>query len=59
MKYSKDETEANARLITAAPDLLWACEFALDVLLIDGDKANAIHWLKKALTKAEATPCPF
>jgi hypothetical protein len=54
--HSEEELNANARLISSAPDLLWACEFALDVLLINGDKDNAIHWLKKALAKAEATP---
>ena len=48
------EIKANANLIAAAPDLYEACQFALDVLLIDGDKDNAKYWLKKALTKAKS-----
>ena len=46
------ENVANAQLIASAPDLYEACQFALDVLLIDGDKENAKFWLKQALDKA-------
>ncbi len=53
--YAKklNDHEANANLISAAPNMYDACRFALGVLLIDGDKDNAKYWLKKALSKAE------
>lgn len=54
-----DEREANARLISAAPDLLEAAQEALDELIlcwgasiIDTDTKRAIDGLRKAIAKA-------
>lgn len=50
---TKNQSQANARLISAAPDLLDACDFALTILEAlgngSGDAANAC---RAALAKA-------
>lgn len=43
-------TEANARLIAAAPDLLAACRIAAEYSSLDGDDSRAI---RAAIAKAE------
>lgn len=58
----KKEDVANARLIAAAPDLLKAAEYGLQILQecyinepvgCGCDACNAIHWLEKTIAKAE------
>ena len=55
--FDKETTEANARLIAASPDLLAACEFALECL-VDWDRENgeAGDMLRTAIAKAKGTP---
>lgn len=48
-----EETEANARLIASAPELLEACKLAVNEYHLDGNCANAIAELKQAISKAE------
>jgi hypothetical protein len=56
----KDEEEANARLIAAAPDLLSACEHAMTLLspfddagLSLGLGPDALYPIKSAIVKAK------
>lgn len=49
-----DEREANASLIAAAPDLLFALEFIVEELKrSDGDPFDALHDAEKAINKAK------
>ena len=51
---SDDETDANARLIAAAPDLLEACKDALDALYHAEDTMEPLREsLRAAISKAE------
>ena len=54
MRRDPFESEANARLIAASPDLLAACEFALECL-VDWDRENgeAGDMLRTAIAKAK------
>jgi hypothetical protein len=53
------ESQANARLIAAAPDLLAACQAALKVMCVDGEN-DLEEWnvtlskIEAAIAKAEA-----
>jgi hypothetical protein len=52
-----DETEANAALIAAAPDLLEACKVALSVLIREGaSEFHAQPLLRDAIIKADPAP---
>jgi hypothetical protein len=48
-----EEAEANARLIAAAPDLLAACERALEKLNLIGGLPATIRVLQEAISKAK------
>ena len=50
---SKGEPEANARLITAAPDLLEACKYTIEQLRDIKGKTFPISPILNAITKAE------
>lgn len=47
------QTEANVRLIAAAPDLFEACIAARDVLCYGGDRQVVVRLIDKAIKKAE------
>jgi hypothetical protein len=51
---TKHECEANARLIAAAPELLEACQFALDLSLgnIKGDRYDLQNRMQEVIRKA-------
>jgi len=52
----EDEAKANARLIAAAPDLLAACEAAMDMILSDYHpihKPKQFAVIKAAIAKAK------
>ncbi len=52
--YHKEDAEANARLIAAAPNLLAACEFTLEVIGKSfSEQAEAKVRLAQAITEAE------
>lgn len=44
----RDQRDANARLIAAAPELLAACK-----MLLDGDPCEGVRLARLAITKAE------
>ena len=48
---SQETIDANARLIAAAPDLLWACKETLKIFA-DEDPRD-LQWLRDAIEKAE------
>ena len=54
------ESDANARLIAAAPDLLAACSYVLTGLLANGDRDEATiamcHRLDRVLMQARTVP---
>jgi len=50
------EQTANARLIAAAPDLLWCCEEALRLIkfeIADGEYTDTYKQIQKAIAKAK------
>lgn len=47
------DSEANARLIAAAPDLLSACEVAVLALTHEPINPEDIEFIKQAITKAK------
>ena len=49
----KEISEANARLIASAPELLEACKFAYDYLHINPSRKVISDKLKQAIAKAE------
>jgi hypothetical protein len=55
LRPCREEERPNARLITAAPDLLAACKWALELHCpdADDDECGAIVALKDAIAKAE------
>lgn len=52
-KRSKEENEANARLIAAAPDLLAACEVALYFIECGDGEREVRSTLRNAIAKAK------
>jgi hypothetical protein len=53
-RYGETESTSNAKLISAAPDLLEALEGMIDIFgsEIDGDSIMAIRTARKAIKKA-------
>ena len=51
-RYRPDEMKANAELMAAAPELLWACK-ALAERLNEADGCRAPMFLENAIAKAE------
>lgn len=51
------ECDANAHLIKAAPDLLEACDFAIDVICPDGDRDSMEEWAKVVYDKLKYASC--
>lgn len=51
--FGPDSTEANAHLIAASPELLIACQFALEWLeAFQAETSEPCDYLKKAIAKA-------
>lgn len=54
-----DEQIANVRLMSAAPDLLDACDFALTILEALGNgRGDAANACRTAISKATGSPAP-
>ncbi|KKN22355.1 hypothetical protein LCGC14_0916210 [marine sediment metagenome] len=52
MPGGKAESDANAKLIAAAPDLLTACEVAVLALTFEPINPEDIEFIKKAIAEA-------
>lgn len=53
--YSSDQCKANAKLIATAPDLIWACEAALNYITGESDTTpeELEQWLRSTIQKAK------